>query len=261
MEASRVRSAWVRAASPASMPAAVRSSWARSSCSIQRSRASSSRYCWSTMPCHTAPSTRSVPAGADIPTAALWVSYTAPYCTLPGGICIHRMSSSAPPVPAVARPSSGAWYSTRRPRPMPRAKASSRGLGAASANPFCQGSACHPQAPSAGTPWAPCSGRYSSRSSMRRSTQPCSGRPVSVWAGPSAGPRSSVPDSSRPRKCQWPAWAASTANRSSSPCTTSHRTSGPSSDRLRRPVQSTGVPRAPRAATTGSGAMWAWWGS
>lgn len=102
MDASSVRSAWVRAARPASIPAAVRSSCARPSCSIQPSRAYSSRYCWSTMPCHIAGSTRRVPIAS--------VSYTAPYCTLPGVIRIHRMSSSAPsPCPGVALASSGAW--------------------------------------------------------------------------------------------------------------------------------------------------------
>lgn len=45
MDAISAWSARSRTASPALMPAAVRSSWARSSCSIQRSTADSSRYC------------------------------------------------------------------------------------------------------------------------------------------------------------------------------------------------------------------------
>lgn len=106
MEASNAWSACSRTASPALMPAAVRSSWARSNRSIQRSRVDSRRCCWLTMLCHIAASTSRSPAAS--------AEYAAPYCTLPGSTGSHRMSSSATASsPAADRPSSGASYSTR----------------------------------------------------------------------------------------------------------------------------------------------------
>ena len=202
MEASSVRSACARTASPALMPAAVRSSWARSSRSIQRSSADSSRYCWSTM--------RLPHRGVD--------EQVAP----PPPRRTRRRTARCPAAPASTgcrrrprrrRRRSGRPAAPRRgrarPRPTPSAKAYSSGLGAASG---CRtGCGCRTRR----TPRSRVlGGWYSSRSAIRRSTQSCSGRPTRVCWGPSTGPSSSVPASRRPRKCQWPCCAASTANRS-----------------------------------------------
>lgn len=118
IDASRVRSAWARTASPALMPAAVRSSWLASNCSIQRSSVDSSRYCWSTMPCQT-PESISRSAAASAP-------YREPYWTLPGGTCIQKTSSSVSA--AAFSVAIGAWKRMDRLRPTPRARAYSSGL-------------------------------------------------------------------------------------------------------------------------------------
>lgn len=87
-------------------------------CSIQRSSVVSSRYCWSTMLCHT--------AGSISRSAAASAPYNEPYCTLPGGTCIQNTSSS---VTSAARSVAiGAWKRIDRPRPTPRASAYSSGL-------------------------------------------------------------------------------------------------------------------------------------
>ncbi len=179
--ASSVRSAWARTASPARMPSAVRSSWVCSSCSIHRSSVVISRYCWSTMLCHS--------AGSISRSAAASAPYSEPYCTLPGGTCIQNTSSS---VGAAARSVAiGAWNSTDRLRPTPSARAYSSGL-------VVGGTYCGLPYASYDQVWV-LAGWYSSRRPMRRTTQSRSGRATSVCAGPDTGPSTSEPASSRPR--------------------------------------------------------------
>ena len=189
MEVSSARSASSRTASPALIPAAVRSSCARSMRSIQRSSADSSRYCWLTMPCHSAPSTSRSPAASAL--------NAAPYCTLPGDTGSHRMSSSADRLVG-----GGAAVQRRLEQHALAAPDAEREGVLQEAERRVPGVVLAAVLRPRGRP---ASGyRYSSRSGIRRSTHSRRGRPTRVCRGPSTGPSSRVPGSRRPRKCQWP---------------------------------------------------------
>src|SRR5256885_5774926 len=175
-----------------------------------------------------------------------------PTSTRPWSTCAHSSPSterafcpavSSRPRPASMGTKSGGGRAKRMPLDSPSTPASMPWMSACS----CGLSPASPRWYAHTPRWA----AISSRTPMRRTSPPGSGRTTNSCTGPGMLPSSSAPWVSRARKCQRPRAPWATANRSTAPLSTSQKLSGSASGRVREDDRSTRSPRSASSATSG----------